>query len=461
MPDAERPPPGAFAGIEDWRKLVETSLKGRDFASLRSTTRDGIVIEPLYERRREGQPIWSRGGLAPIVVQPVDDADPDRANEQARADIEGGATGLSLRFAGGPSANGFGLPTSAEALRIALEGIDLAKVQLRLEPHREVVQLAEWVRGFVVASGIAPERADIVFGFDPVSIMAVGGTPPEPKSIVELFVALRTASFRGPFAILDARPYHEAGAGEAQELAALLANAVWWLRTLEGAGHSPKDAMPFFSASLSVDRDLLLSLAKLRAARLLWARLQDVCGAPRTRLPLHAETSRRMLTIADPHANLLRNTLAAFAACAGGADGVLVQPHTAALGKADSAARALARNIPHLLSLESDLGRASDPGAGSGAIEALTDALAERGWAEFQAIEGEGGIVESIRTGAFPARIAKARAALLDEVAGGRAPLVGSTLYEIGDQPVAGLPSAVPGGPLPPIRLEALAKAAA
>ena len=115
-----------------------------------------------------------------------------------------------------------------------------------------------------------------------------------------------------------------------------------------------------------------------------------------------------MLTRADLLANLLRNTLAAFAAGVGGADTISVVPHTAALGITDRNARALARNIQHLLMEESDLHRVADPAAGSGAIEALTEALAERAWAEFRAIEREGGIVESLRAGQFQARIAAA-----------------------------------------------------
>ena len=119
-----------------------------------------------------------------------------------------------------------------------------------------------------------------------------------------------------------------------------------------------------------------------------------------------------MMTRADPHTNLLRTTIAAFSAGIGGADSVLVHPFTEALGVADGHARALARNIQHLLLEESNLHRVADPAAGSGAVEALTDALAERAWSEFQAIEREGGLVESLRSGSFSGRISEARQAL-------------------------------------------------
>jgi methylmalonyl-CoA mutase len=240
---------------------------------------------------------------------------------------------------------------------------------------------------------------------------------------------LSAGRFRGPFAVLDGRIYHEAGATEAQELAGILAAAAWWLRALHEAGAPANDIVPFLGASVAVDCGQFLCIAKLRALRLAWARLQELCGTPQDALAIHAETSRRMLTRADAATNLLRTTLAAFAGGVGGADTLTVLPHTAALGLPDANARALARNIQHLLMEEAHLYRVGDPGAGSGAIEALTAALAERAWSEFQAIEREGGIVASLGAGAFQARIAEARSALQKEVTDGEVPLVGATIY--------------------------------
>jgi methylmalonyl-CoA mutase len=459
MAGADAPPLTAASGIEDWRRLVEAGLRGRDFASLRSQTRDGIVVEPLYERRRDRAPIWTRGGRPWAVVQPLDHADPDQANDQARADVAGGATSLSIRFAQ-PNA-GSGLPLSSEALQAALDGIDLAETRLRLEPHPSLFESAIWLSELVLESGIAAELSHVAFGLDPAVLVDKPGFPGQAR-FAALFDHLRKLRFGGPLVTMDARVFHEAGASEAQELAGFLAIGAWWIRTLaDTKTASPAEAMKHLGASLSVDRDLLLSLAKLRAARLLWARLQDVCGVARFPLELHAETSRRMLSAVDPDTNMLRNMLAAFAAAGGGADSILVHPHTAASGPPDGSARALARNTQNLLIAESDLCPASDAAAESGAIEALTDALAERGWAEFQAIEREGGILESIRSGAFPTRVATARRALAAEISSGRNPLVGATVYQVGSSSLTNAQAANPDGAFPPITLEAMAKAAA
>ncbi len=462
MADAEpQSTADAAPGIEDWRKLVAAALKGRDPETLRSRTRDGIAIEPLYARRPDTQPLPGRGSGRWSIVQAVDDRHPDRANVQALAELAGGATGLSLRFAGSPSAASVGLPTSEDALAAALDGVDLAKAQLRLEPHAGSLQSAAWLQALVAKSGTAPELTTIAFGLDPVAAIAPGDAPPpDPRAFAARFEALRAARFRGPFALLDARPYHESGASEAQELGGVLAAAAWWLRALADADIEPADALPFFGASVSIDRDVLLSIAKLRALRLVWARLLELCDAPPTRPAVHAETSRRMLTRTDVQTNLLRNTVAAFAAAVAGANSITVLPHTVALGLADTSARSLARNIQHLLIEESHLHVVVDPAAGSGALDALTEALAAQAWSEFQAIEREGGIVESLRAGAFQARIGKARAALVSAVVHGAAPLVGATIHATEDavsSTVEAAPSVTLAG-LEPLSLEMAAK---
>ena len=418
MPKADDPStlsvasdPGTPAGIEAWRALVERSFDGRTFDTLRSQTRDGITIEPLYARSPDAPRVRGRGADRWIVVQPIDEADPDKANERAIAGIGGGATGLALRFSSASSDGAQGLPPTPDTIEATLDGIDVATLQLRLEPHEEGIRIARWVEELIARSGLAPESADVAFGLDPLAAVRAR-VAPDPRSLAETFLALKQAGFRGSLALLDGRSLHESGGTEAQELAAILGSAAWWLRTLEASEVAPDAAFPFLAAALGTDCDMLVSIAKIRALRLLWARLEELCGATKTPLRVHAETSRRMLTRTELTDNLLRNTLAAFAAGVGGADSISVLPHIAAIGISDRNARALARNIQHLLMDECDLHRVFDPAAGSGAIEALTEALAERGWEEFRVIEREGGIVESLGSGGFQDRIALAAKAL-------------------------------------------------
>jgi methylmalonyl-CoA mutase len=191
------------------------------------------------------------------------------------------------------------------------------------------------------------------------------------------------------------------------------------LHALEAAGVPAVEALPYFGASITVDCDLSVSIAKLRALRLLWARLQELCGCAVAPIPVHAATSRRMMRGGDAEANLLRNIIAAAAAALGGADSILIHPHHASHGLVERQARRLSCNIHHLLIEEAHLRNVADAASGSGALEALTDALAERSWTEFQAIEREGGILASLRAGAFQARIAEMREGAADVPAAG------------------------------------------
>lgn len=459
-PDAE------LSGHEEWTRLVEKLLGESDFSTLQSRTRDDIVIEPLYPARSDVPPLHGRGARSWTIDQIVDDPDPEQANLQALADVAGGAAGLALRFAGAASAVGLGLPVTEEALRTTLDGVDLAAVGVRIDAHPRVLESADWLQQLVARQGVAPELADISWGLDPAALATAGGrSETAPETLARLFSELHVAGFRGALAEIDTRAFHEAGGSEALELAAFLAGATCWLRALSDAGIAAEIALSCFGATFAVDRDQFLSIAKLRAARLLWRRLAELCGAPAARLRIHAETSRRMMTRADPHSNLLRTTIAAFAAGVGAADSLTILPFTAALGLADRSARALARNIQHLLMQEAHLHRAADPAAGSGLVEALTEQLAEKAWAGFQAIEREGGILGSLRKGALQKRIATAREGLRAELAGGAAPLVGATVFRQADAlaadcgGAAGVPEPVHG--LAPVRLEALAQVAA
>ena len=197
----------------------------------------------------------------------------------------------------------------------------------------------------------------------------------------------------------DGRVFHNAGATEAQELGAMLASAAAHLRLFEDARQALVYAAPHIGFAVSVDQDQFLSMAKVRALRKLWARMLEVCSIPSSVAAIHAETSWRMMTATDPETNILRSTIACFAAATGGADSVSVLPHTIAHGLPEGFARRIARNAQLVMAAESHLDFVADPASGSGGIEALTDALCEKAWDEFRQIETEGGILRSLAEG--------------------------------------------------------------
>src|ERR1700748_2147524 len=140
-------------------------------------------------------------------------------------------------------------------------------------------------------------------------------------------------------------------------------------------------------ARLSADADQFLTVAKFRALRLLWARIEQACGLTPKPAFVTAETAWRMMTRRDPWVNMLRTTMAVFAAGLGGAASIMVLPFTAALGLPDRFARRMARNTQHILLDESNLARVTDPAAGSGVIEDMTEKLCQAAWTLFQEIE--------------------------------------------------------------------------
>jgi methylmalonyl-CoA mutase len=160
-----------------------------------------------------------------------------------------------------------------------------------------------------------------------------------------------------------------------------------------------------------------ITIAKLRAVRLIHARFVEAFGLPPLKANVHAETSWRMMTRQGVHTNILRTTSAAFAAGISGADSITVLPFTVAVGLPDAFARRVARNSQIILIEEAGLARVGDPTAGSGAIESLTNALAETAWEKFRTIEASGGLLGALRSGTFQTDIAQMRTARAAKIA--------------------------------------------
>jgi methylmalonyl-CoA mutase len=204
---------------------------------------------------------------------------------------------------------------------------------------------------------------------------------------------------------------------------------------------------------LAATADQFLTIAKLRAARRLWARVGAVVEAPWS-IRLHAVTSPAMLTRRDPWVNLLRSTVACFAASAGGADAVTVLPFDAAIGRPDAPARRLARNTAALLRDEAQIARVLDPAGGSGYVESLTDAVALAAWTWFQEIEAAGGLAAALRSGLVADRLAATQEQRAGNIATRADPITGVSEFPfLGEIPVRRPPRpAGPTGGLPRLR---------
>jgi len=378
-----------FPGMsrDDWMKRVEAVLKGASFEEkLVRHTPDGIRLEPIYGQ--QGGPRAARPQQAPwTICQRADHPDAARANEQALADLENGATGLVLVTSDAATARGYGL--DAARLARVLQGVHLHAIALKVEGGASMA-LAD----LIATQPIAPERLNISF-----SLTA-------PQDAAEL----ARRGYTGPYMEADGRAWHEQGATAGQELGAALATAVATLRRLEGL--NDVHLVRAVSITLAATQDMFETLAKFRAIRLLWRRVLQAAGLPDAPLKLHAETSWRMMATRDPHTNILRATAAVFGAGLGGADSITVLPFSLAQGLPNAFSRRVARNVQTVLAEESNLWRVADPALGAGYAETLTRALCEAAWKVFQNAEA----------GDWPAPDPHATASL---------PVIGTTAYPL------------------------------
>ena len=415
LPAGFRPNEFPSASREQWRELVDAVLAktGASFESLVTKTYDGIELQPLYTLDDALEPY----ALAPVkqgwdVRQRHAVADPVALMN----DLEGGVTSLWLAV---PAASLEGLLEGVylDLAPIVLDGsVDAARAMLRIYDQAPV--LASDVRGNLALTPFG-EALDVI------------------REARSAFPELRTV-------VVDALPFHDAGGSDAEELGASLALAVSYLRALEAAGFSVPEAFAQLEFRYAATADQFMTIAKLRAARRLWARVAEVSGAPEAVQLQHAVTSSAMMTRRDPWVNMLRTTVATLAAGLGGADSVTVQPFDAAIGLPDEFARRIARNTQNLLLEESHLGEVIDPAAGSWYVEKLTDELAVAAWAWFQDVERAGGIGEAGELVA--SRIAATWEARSARLANRKDPITGvSEFPNLGEKPVVRDPAPAAG----------------
>ncbi len=425
----------------DWLAIVEKTLKGASFdKKLVSRTYDGVEIQPLYTagdaaaspaRAAPGDPErpWD---LRTAIAHP----DPARANVDVMKDLEGGAASVVVRI--DPTGRAGVAVGGQDDLARVLDGVLLDLAPVALDAGFLGPRAADWLAALAKAAPQAP----LAFHMDPLSAFAEAGASPGPVeshvvSAATTGARLATTYPQATLFLASGRVTHEAGGGEALELGFMAAAALAYAKALDRAGLPLDEAFERIVLGVAVDGEYFTDVAKLRAARLIWAKIVAACGAPPIAARIEARSSRRMLTRRDTWVNLLRLTSAGFGAAAGGADAVVLAPFTDAIGLPSALARRQARNTQLVLMEESQLGRVADPAGGSWYLESLTDALARAGWAAFRAIEQAGGAVAALAGGHVAAEAAKARVAREAAIAKRKDGIVGvSEVPNLGEAPV-------------------------
>ena len=447
-------PVGSESDREQWRAAVAGVLaksSRKDPADLGeapeqlldSPTYEGFPIRPLYtildsqpEAPLPGRWPYIRGGdglrdvksgwkvaesfPAPGQVSVVD------GNGAVLTALTEGTSALILEV--GPTGVG------ADELDRLLEGVFLELVPVVLDAGTDYVAAADAVLALVAdLDDERRARLSVDLGADPLTA-ALSGRPSPTNDEVVATVA-KTVNYDGGVRAItvDGPAFHDLGANASWELAGAIGAGVSYLRLLVDSGVPAADALRQISFRLAADDDQFMTIAKLRAARQLWARVAEVVGAADAgAATVHAVTSKPMMAQRDPWVNMLRTTVAAFAAGVGGADTVAVHTFDSAIpggwpGTAASFARRMARNTQLLLLEESHIGRVLDPGGGSWFVEDLTHALAEESWKHFRDIESRGGFAAA--RDYLAEQIAQVRQTRSDDIAHRRTAVTGVNEY--------------------------------
>ena len=446
-------PAGMQQGLSRWRSAVAAVLAKstrRDPADLPaeperlldSLTYEAFPVRPLYTSLDElpepplpGTWPYVRGGDALRDVKsgwkvaeafPASAATADAANDALLVALTEGISALVLRV-------GEGGVAPAELGRV-LEGVLLDLVPVILDAGVNYLAATDAVLALLTdLDDDQRARLSVDLGGDPFTAPLSGRSGPSPDDIVT--TVAKVAGFGGGVRTItvDGPAFHNHGASASWELAGSVAAGVAYLRLLRDGDLGIRDALRQISFRFAADDDQFMTIAKLRAARQLWARVAEVLGEPEAGVAkIHAVTSLPMMAERDPWVNMLRTTLAAFGAGVGGADTVLVQPFDVAIpggfpGIAASFSRRMARNTQLLLLEESHVGRVLDPAAGSWFVENLTEQLAEQAWTHFREIEQRGGFVEAREF--VGEQIAEVRDRRIDDIAHRRTALTGVNEY--------------------------------
>lgn len=427
-----------------WREVVEQALKGADFdKKLVTRLYDGIALQPIYTKAdfdAEGDPSGfpgfasyqrgaSAGGTAAQgwdIRQAFSHPDVKQANKEILTDLERGVTSVLLRLdacgkAGLDPDHDFGpdlagvdglMVATADDLDSALAGVMLDICPVALDAGAGAVAAAALMAEVWRKRGCTGEAAMGAFNIDPLGTLAATGQHPQgiDKALKDMagMAAWTAKTHPNVTAVgVNTSDVYNAGASDVLDLGAAMATGVAYLRAMTDAGLSIDEACRQIAFTLSVGTDQFLSIAKLRAARMLWARVAEACGASENarRMVLNVDVSDRVLTQRDPWVNMLRVTVGVFAAAAGGADSITSPAFEKPLGLPTGFGRRVARNTQIILAEESNLGRIIDPAGGSWYVETLTRQVAERAWEEFQAIEAMGGMTEALTSGKLRAKI--------------------------------------------------------
>ncbi len=462
-PFPEQPPAFAPVSHQEWRAAVEKTLGTTPIATLQSHTDDGLVIEPLYSAANvtpgfdgempgvapftRGPTPFGHGGMGWQLRVAPGAGTIEATNAVILEELRGGAAAVRLDVRDGTEhgARGVHVDSLAELDQL-LAGVHLEMATIALDAGGAFLPAAAALTALWSRRATATGERMGELGADPLGALARDGNLPTSvddalSQLADLAAWTAAEETMHPAVRVSTSTYHAAGCTAAQELAIATATGIAYLRAMEAGGVAPDDAARQIVFDLSIGTEQFQEIAKLRAFRLVWSRVLEVSGVAPSAPRLTAQLAHRVITIRDPWVNMLRGTMACFAAAVGGADAITIHPYDIAGGAPGPLGRRVARNTGLILHEESHVDVPADPAGGSWFVESLTTALAERAWGELQEIERAGGMAAALTSGWIASRIADAHTRRRRDVVRRKRAITGvSEFANLAERPLASHP---------------------
>lgn len=369
---------------EEWLRKIEKDLRGKPYSDLQWQLEDNIQLDPLYHPDDQIPAVsvpWNgkKDNEWEIGEYIIDDQ-PVQANTLALNALQGGAEALLFRLKKELKKND---------LDQLLKDIELDMISTHFEQFyadKDPAQLLQLIFEYVKKTGEDPSAIEGSIDFDPI----LDWVDPPMDKMKECILFCRENMPKFKILQVNGREYHGGNEYSSRELGYILAKGNEYLAYLSEQGLEPALVNQHMQFAISISTSFFVEIAKLRAFRLLWGNVLQAHGVDPNEMPpveVHFATETQ---VEDIHTNMIRATTQAMSAVIGGADRLYVRP--ANMVKKENPrpfTLRIARNVQHLLKMESYLNRVIDPAAGSYYVEALTHKLAEEAWGKFQEIEAK------------------------------------------------------------------------
>jgi methylmalonyl-CoA mutase len=461
--------------ISDWEQLATKERKGARPEDLLWQTPEGIDVKPLYTAAdtanlehmdslpgfvpyKRGPKATMYAGRPWTVRQYAGFSTAEASNEFYRKNLAAGQQGLSVAFdlpthrgydsdhprvVGDVGKAGVAID-SVEDMKILFDGIPLDKVSVSMTMNGAVLPV---MASYIVAAeeqGVAPEQLAGTLQNDILKEFMVRNTyiyPPEPSMRVVSDIIGYTAEHMPKFNSISISGYHmqEAGATNVQELSYTIADGIEYVRTAINSGMDVDKFAPRLSFFFAIGMNFFMEIAKLRAARILWATLMEEKFAPKDDRSLvlrtHCQTSGVSLTSKDPYNNVMRTTIEAMSAVLGGTQSLHTNSFDEALALPTEFSARIARNTQLVIQEETGITNVVDPLAGSYYVESLTDELVKAAREIIDEVEAMGGMTKAVETGLPKLRIEEAAALRQARIDRGEEVIVGVNKYQLEVEP--------------------------